>query len=68
MKKRVNKFICEIKNLPRYIPDKYVVARIVNSELWYWGSYDDKVKADRAARELENGVVVTKVEETEDED
>ena len=65
MKAIERNFICEIKNLPRYIPDKYVVARVVNAELWFWGSYDDKDKADRAARELENGVVVTKVEETE---
>lgn len=49
----------EIHNAPRYAEEyKYIVAREVNGDLWFWGAYSDVFKADQAAEEI-NGVVIT---------
>lgn len=48
--------IVEIKNLPTYY-SKYVVARLVDCELWYWQSWEDKTDAENSAKEV-NGVVI----------
>lgn len=37
--------------------EKYVVARLVSGELWYYGRYP-KEKADQVASEFENGIVL----------
>ena len=39
---------------------KYVVANLVDGELWYYGSWDDKAEADRVAKEL-GALVVERV-------
>lgn len=39
---------------------KYVVARPINAELWFWGSYDNEDEAVNAAR-LMNGIVLERV-------
>lgn len=48
----------KINNLPDNT-EKYVVARIDESDysMWYWGSWDDMVKAVQAAIEI-GGIVV----------
>lgn len=46
----------EVMNVPKD-HDKYIVARLSDGELWYWGSWDDNQLADLAAREID-GVVV----------
>lgn len=38
--------------------ERFVVCRLVDSNLWYWGSWDDSAEAERVARTFENGVVV----------
>jgi len=53
----------EVMNVPKN-HDKYIVARLSDGELWYWGSWKDKQLADMAAREM-NGIVVEKSEESE---
>lgn len=36
----------------------YIVCRLSNGELWYWGCYEDEVEAIEIADEFENGLVV----------
>lgn len=38
--------------------ERFVVARLVDNQLWYWGSWDDGKEAERVARTFENGVVI----------
>lgn len=45
------------------LPDKhkrYVVARVIDGGLWFWGSYEAEEMANRAAKEIE-GVVLENV-------
>jgi hypothetical protein len=37
--------------------DKVMVARLVDSELWYYGIYATWKRAEEVAKELGNGVV-----------
>lgn len=49
----------KINNLKDYaLNHKYIVARIVGDELWFWGAWDDMPKAEKVAHELGNAVVV----------
>lgn len=50
-----------INNMPQKT-EKYVVARFDEDgkELWYWGSWDDVVRAKEVAEEV--GGIVTEVE------
>lgn len=32
--------------------EKYIVARPIDSELWFWGSWDDEAKALEVAKKL----------------
>lgn len=59
----VNTFV---KNCPVSIiknENKVMVARLVDSELWYYGMYATWGRAEEVAKELGNGVVL----EVEDE-
>ena len=50
-----------VKNCPVSIienEDKVMVARLVGSELWYYGLYDTWERAKEVAKELGNGVVL----------
>lgn len=42
--------------------EKYIVARLVMNELWYWGSWDTKEAAERVAAQFDNGIVLAKME------
>lgn len=44
-----------VKNMPLDVHD-YIVARVFEGELWYWGSWDDHDEATKAAREV-GGIV-----------
>lgn len=48
------KAIVTIKNVPAD-PEKYIVARFVSGDLWYWGSFaeDEKNRAERARDEID---------------
>lgn len=53
----------KINNLKDYALDhKYIVARIVDDELWFWGAWDDDQRAEEVARQLGNGLVITNEE------
>lgn len=50
-----------VKNCPVNIienEDKVMVARLVDSELWYYGLYATWERAKEVAKELGNGVVL----------
>lgn len=50
-----------VKNCPLSIiesEDTVMVARLVDSELWYYGMYATWDKAEEVAKELGNGVVL----------
>lgn len=53
----------EAMNVPKD-HDKYIVARLNQGKLWYWGSWDDERKAKITALEI-NGIVVERSEESE---
>ena len=53
----------EVFNVPKD-HDKYIVARLNEGELWYWGSWEDYQFANQAARVI-RGIVV---EESEDKE
>lgn len=57
----IMKFKVEVNNIPNET-SRFVVARFVTNELWYWGSWDNLEEAKRVAEELENGIVVERVE------
>ena len=38
--------------------ERYVVARVVDGELWYWGSWDNRESAENVAKTFDNGIVV----------
>ena len=50
---------CEVKvyNCPKDT-EQYIVARLSNGELWFWGGYEDESEAIEVADEFENGLVV----------
>lgn len=39
---------------------RYIVSRLVEGNLWYWGSWDDPKEAIRVAKTFENGMVIEK--------
>ena len=44
----------KINNLPDNYKDyAYVVARKVDSDLWFWGCYNDRNRANEAALEMD---------------
>ena len=48
-----------INNLPTYANEyKYIVARRVDGELWFWVAWNDRDKANDGAEELGNGVIL----------
>lgn len=55
---KVNTFV---KNCPLSIienEDNVMVARLVDSELWYYGMYATWERAEEVAKELGNGVIL----------
>lgn len=54
------KCIVEAMNVPKD-HDKYIVARLNQGKLWYWGSWDDEMEAKRTALWI-NGIVVEESE------
>ena len=58
-----------VKNCPVSIietEDKVMVARLVDSELWYYGIYATWERAEEVAKDLGNGVVL-EVEDGKDD-
>ena len=46
----------KVNNLPNTYK-QYIVARAVDGELWFWGSWDDEERAHTVANEID-GIVV----------
>lgn len=51
-----------VRNTPAGPCEKYVVARVVDGELWYWGAWSDMNEAYAMAKML-GGVVCENSEE-----
>ena len=49
--------IVKLMNCPEDT-EQYIVARLSNGELWFWGSYEDEAEAIEVADSFENGLVV----------
>lgn len=47
----------KVNNLPPE-HERYIVARLNDGELWFYGSWDNEAQAEKAAKEFENGLVV----------
>ena len=48
-----------VRNVPNYPLDKgFMVARVVDADLWFYGLYDSDIRAGEVAREIGNGVVI----------
>ena len=50
-----------INNMPEEVK-RYVVARNVNNELWFWGSYSSQDAALEVARDIDGVVFDTREE------
>lgn len=47
-----------INNVPEYAKNyEYIVARKVDTELWFWGAYSDRDRAEQVAID-EDGLVI----------
>lgn len=47
-----------VNNKPEYTDKyRYIVARDVDGQLWFWGAYNDPFKALKAAEEI-NGIII----------
>lgn len=53
--------ICKVtvRNVPEHA-EGYIVARVSDGSLWYWGCWDDEDEAEECASNVD-GVVVRKV-------
>lgn len=51
-------YVTAIKNLPEHKKEGFVVARVVDNDLWYYGTYETKKKASEVAKELGFNAVV----------
>ena len=51
--------IADVYNTPNDT-EEFIVARLVENELYFWGSFEDKEKANEVAKKLENAVVLIK--------
>lgn len=55
----VANFSVEVNNTSRSSYDnKFVVARLVNGELWFYGMYETEEEANRVRDEFPNGIVL----------
>ena len=50
-----------INNTPSN-PKRYIVATFCDGELWYWGSWDDKDKAENAANASKSRLVLERID------
>ena len=48
----------KIYNLPDSEMQRWVVVRLVSGKLWFYGTYDDRERAEKAAGDFENGLVI----------
>ena len=47
-----------IRNMPAYVGDyAFIVVREVNGEMWFYGAYNDRVRANSVARDIGGSVI-----------
>ena len=53
----------EVHNMPAYATDmKYLVVRLVDHQLWFYGAFDNEEKANTTAENLgDEALVVTRL-------
>ena len=56
------KCYAKVLNPPHAGADRYIVARLVDGELYYYTSWETEEDAWKAAREWDNAVVVEKID------
>jgi hypothetical protein len=47
-----------INNMPKDTVERYIVARRVNGDLWFWGAWNDRNRANEVALEIGGEVIV----------
>ena len=47
-----------INNMPKNTEEKYIVARRVDGDLWFWGAWNDRNRANEVAMEIGGEVIV----------
>ena len=53
------KIMMTIQNVPKYAKNyKYIVARQVDGEFYFWGAWNDKDKANNISHELGDGIII----------
>ena len=45
-----------VNNVPKDT-ERFIVARVCEGELWYWGSWDNREDALKAAKEQDGAVI-----------
>ena len=55
----------EINNIQEGYGEPYIVARLVDGTLWYYGRYSTEYEADTVAEQFENAIVVGVMEVAE---
>lgn len=61
--RRKMKTTVKIHNLPEH-PNKLVVARVVDGELWYYGSFDSEDRAEYSKKEVD-GIIAEVTDDNE---
>ena len=57
---------CRLEVIVHNVDDdclKYIVARICEGKLWFWGSWDSLEEADITAKEIDGVVLIKKGQE-----
>lgn len=61
MEKEINReYTVTVNNVPEDA-ERYVVARLICQELWYYCSFSDYDKARECERQFENGIIVSEL-------
>lgn len=47
-----------INNMPKDTTEKYIVARRVDGDLWFWGAWNDRNRANEVAMEIGGEVII----------
>lgn len=65
---KVMELKAQVINMPEYEPQRYIVARLVNSQLWYYGSFRTPSQAAEVANQLGGNSLVLKYEREDEDD
>lgn len=58
----------KVNNVPEYAAQyRYIVARLVDGDLWFWGAYGTMERATEAAESIDGLIVINEEGESKDE-